>query len=42
MQEVTRYAEELDPTIHFNEGTTIVVVLLKIIGHFKGPIGDAE
>jgi hypothetical protein len=33
--EVTRYAQELDPTITFDEGTTIVVALLKMVGHFR-------
>jgi hypothetical protein len=35
--EVTRYAQQLDPTITYDEGTTIVVALLKMVGHFKAP-----
>ncbi len=42
MAEVTRYAQELDPTIIFQEGTTIVVILAKMIGHFRAPRPEKE
>jgi hypothetical protein len=42
MGEVTRYAQELDPTISFDEGTTIVVALLKTVGHFRAPRTEKE
>jgi hypothetical protein len=32
---ITRHAQELDPTITFHEGTTIVVILAEMVGHFK-------
>jgi hypothetical protein len=31
-QEITRYAQELDSTVTFDEGTTIVLALLKMAG----------
>jgi hypothetical protein len=40
--EVTRYVQELDPTITIHEGTTIVVVLAKMVGHFKAPRPEKE
>jgi hypothetical protein len=30
---VTRYAQELDPTITYDEGTNIVLTLMKMVGH---------
>jgi hypothetical protein len=36
-QAITRYAQELDPTITFHEVTNIIVALLKRVGHFKAP-----
>jgi hypothetical protein len=42
MAEVTRYAQELDPTIIFQEGTTIVVILAKMVGHFPAPRPEKE
>jgi hypothetical protein len=42
MAEVTRYAQELDPTIIFQEGTTISVILAKMVGHFRAPRAEQE
>jgi hypothetical protein len=33
-RQITEYARTLDPSINTAEGTRIVVVLLKMIGHF--------
>ena len=38
--DVTRYAQTLDPTISVPEGTTVTVILLKKIGHFKESIEE--
>ena len=35
-------AQELDPTITFQEGTTIAVVLAKMVGHFRAPRAEQE
>lgn len=35
MDEVTKFAQSLDPTINSSEGTRIVVLLLKRLGHFQ-------
>ncbi len=39
---ITRYAQELEPTITFDEGTTIVVILAKMVGHFRAPRAEQE
>jgi hypothetical protein len=36
-QEVRTYAQELDPTVTFSEGTRIALILLN---HLKGPIAE--
>jgi hypothetical protein len=41
-QEITRYAQELEPTITFDEATNIIVALLKMVGHFKAPRPEKE
>ena len=35
MDEVRNYAKGLDPTINYSEGTKIVTILLKKVGHFR-------
>jgi hypothetical protein len=42
MTEITRYAQELDPTITYHEATMIIVVLAKMIGHFRAPRPEKE
>jgi hypothetical protein len=37
--EIRTSAQTVDPTVSFDEGTTVFIVLLKIIGHLKDPIG---
>ena len=39
---ITRYAQELDPTITFDEGTTIGMILAKMVGHFRAPRAEQE
>jgi hypothetical protein len=39
---ITRYAQELDPTITFDEGTTISMILAKMVGHFRAPRAEQE
>jgi hypothetical protein len=38
MEEITRYAQSLDPSITPSDGTTIALILMKIVGHPKGEI----
>jgi hypothetical protein len=38
MDEITRYVQSIDPSISVSEGTTIVVLLMKIVGLIKGEI----
>jgi hypothetical protein len=38
MEEITRYAQSLDPSITPSDGTTIVLILMKIVSHPKGEI----
>jgi hypothetical protein len=35
MDEVTEYAQKVDPTISVSEGTRITAILLRKLGHFK-------
>jgi hypothetical protein len=36
IDEITRYAQSLDQSISFSEGTRVVVALMKIVGHSEG------
>jgi hypothetical protein len=38
MEEITRYAQSLDPSITPSDGTTIVLILMKVVSHPKGEI----
>lgn len=38
-QAIWKHAQELDPSITFDEGTTVVIILAKMLGHFKEPVG---
>lgn len=38
MEEITRYAQSLDPSITPSDGTTIVLILMKTVSHPKGEI----
>ncbi len=39
-QAVWKHAQELDSSVTFDEGTTVAILLLKMLGHFKEPMGE--
>lgn len=38
MEEITRFAQSVDPSITPSDGTTIALILMKIVSHPKGEI----
>lgn len=42
MAQVRSYAQELDPTILYDEGKTIIGALMNVVGHFQGPDGGLQ